>query len=217
MLHLYLQAGVRLVGKVFFFLLLFEFGDETIHLRLLKLLPVFSSRVGVDRVDPRNPGSWWNSPRRPAGRRAAACPTARCACPRRLPWLLDVGGGEALQQGREDPSGSVGRAAGREREAGAQVTWSAGTTKYRVSSGNKGTTTAESLSVSSPTNLPCGLQPNPFVSTLQSARRLKAGVSGGRWRPVEVGGGRRAGGRLKICGDETPPRSRYSSRGIIPV
>lgn len=56
-----------------------------------------------------------SSPHRPAGRRAAACLTAHCACPRHLPWLLDVGGGEGLQQGREDPSGISGRA-GREKE-----------------------------------------------------------------------------------------------------
>lgn len=54
------------------------------------------------------------SPHRPAGRRVAACLTAHCACPRRLPWLLDVGGGEGLRQGRRDPSGNLGRA-GREK------------------------------------------------------------------------------------------------------
>lgn len=48
------------------------------------------------------------SPRRPAGQPAAACLTAHCACLRHLPWLLDVGGGEGLQQGREDPNGSQG-------------------------------------------------------------------------------------------------------------
>lgn len=52
-------------------------------------------------------------PHRQAGRRVAACLTAHCACPRHLPCLLDVGGGEGLQQGREDPNGNPGRA-GRE-------------------------------------------------------------------------------------------------------
>lgn len=73
------------------------------------LAPRCAERASVDLF-------FLSSPRRPAGRRAAACPTAHCACPRRLPWLLVVGGGEALQEGREDPSGSVGRAVGRERE-----------------------------------------------------------------------------------------------------
>lgn len=54
------------------------------------------------------------SPHQPAGRHVAACLTAHCACPRRLPWLLDAGGGEGLQQGRRDPSGNLGRA-GREK------------------------------------------------------------------------------------------------------
>lgn len=53
------------------------------------------------------------SPHRQAGQHVAACLTAHCACPHHLPWLLDVGGGEILQQGREDPSENLGRA-GRE-------------------------------------------------------------------------------------------------------
>lgn len=55
------------------------------------------------------------SPRRPAGRRAAACLTAHCACRCHRPWLLDVGGGEGLQEGREDPNGNQGWAE-RDRE-----------------------------------------------------------------------------------------------------
>lgn len=53
------------------------------------------------------------SPHQRAGQHVAACLTTHCACPRHLPWLLDVGGGEGLQQGRKDPSGNPGRA-GRE-------------------------------------------------------------------------------------------------------
>lgn len=56
------------------------------------------------------PASSSLSPHRPAGRLVAACLTAHCACPRHLPLLLDVGGGEGLQEAREDPSGNVGRA-----------------------------------------------------------------------------------------------------------
>ena len=48
------------------------------------------------------------SPHQPAGQRVAACLTAHCAYLRHLPWLLDVGGGEGLQQGREDPNGNQG-------------------------------------------------------------------------------------------------------------
>lgn len=55
------------------------------------------------------------SPHLQAGQRAAACLTAHCACRRHLPWLLDVGGGDCLQQGRKDPSGNPGRT-GRESE-----------------------------------------------------------------------------------------------------
>lgn len=55
------------------------------------------------------------SPHQRAGQRVAACLTAHCAYLHHLPWLLDVGGGEGLQQGREDPSGNLGRAGREER------------------------------------------------------------------------------------------------------
>lgn len=54
-----------------------------------------------------------SSPHQRAGQHVAACLIAHCACLRHLPCLLDLGGGEGLQQGKEDPSGNLGRA-GRE-------------------------------------------------------------------------------------------------------
>lgn len=51
-----------------------------------------------------------SSPHRPAGLHVAACPTAHCAYPNHLPWLLGVLGGAGLQLGRVGPTGSLGEA-----------------------------------------------------------------------------------------------------------
>lgn len=62
----------------------------------------------------------WFSPHRPAGQRVAACLTAHCACLRHLPWLLDVGGGEALQEGKVDPSRNPGKAVRKRKKGNCQ-------------------------------------------------------------------------------------------------
>lgn len=93
------------------------------------------------------------SPHQPAGQRVAACLTAHCACPHHLPCLLDVGGGEGLRQGREDPSGSPGKAGREAKHKAFSVQHTAQSTVASTDSGRWRTwiiwcaTTAESTNV----------------------------------------------------------------------
>lgn len=63
------------------------------------------------------------SPHLPAGRHVAACLTAHCACPRHLPWLLDVGGERVSEREEKILMGIRDRLEESKFEAFSRVTW----------------------------------------------------------------------------------------------